>query len=167
MGFLSGHSPSMITGFLISAVILGAIHRRVSSSGSFLAILYCLPFTIMHETAHFVVALLTGGRPSSFSIWPRRSGNGWVLGSVNFVPTLLSAAPTSLAPLGWLAIGYYCVALWGLRPAWVPEYLIAVTVYACTAACTPSRQDLRIVLTHPGSLFLWAAVTYLVVTLLR
>ena len=130
-----------------------------------MGLVYCLPFTIMHESAHFVVAFLTGGRPSSFSVWPRRSGRGWVLGSVAAVPTLLSAAPTALAPLGWLALGYYAVLLWNCRPVWLPDYMIAVIVYACAAACTPSWQDLKIVLTHPLSLVLWAGATYLVTML--
>ncbi len=160
------HSPPFIIAFLIASVVMGAIHRRLSSSGSYLAILYCLPFTIMHELSHFVVAFLTGGRPSSFSVWPRRSGNGWVLGSVNSVPTLLSAAPTALAPLGWLVIGYYSMQYWNMRPAWVPEYLIVVVIYACTAACTPSWQDIKIALTHPFSLMIYVAAAYIIITVM-
>ncbi len=156
------HSPPLIIGFMAAAVVMGAIHRRLSSSGSFLVILYCLPFTIMHEAAHFVVALLTGGRPSSFSVWPRREGNRWVLGSVTAVPTVLSAAPTALAPLGWLVIGYYAMAQWAFRPVWLPEYLIVVVLYACTAACTPSWQDIKVALKHPVSLLLWGGAAYIV-----
>jgi hypothetical protein len=137
----------------------------LSSSGSIFALIYCLPFTIMHEASHFLVALLTGGRPSSFSIWPRRTANGWLLGSVTAVPTLLSAAPTALAPLGWLVIGYYVMLLWDVRPQWVPEYLVAVVMYACSAACTPSWQDIRVALKHPFSLALWGGGAYLVATL--
>jgi hypothetical protein len=146
---------------------MGAIHRRISSSGSYLAILYCLPFTIMHELSHFVAAFLTGGRPSSFSVWPRRSGNGWVLGSVSSVPTLLSAAPTALAPIGWLVVGYCSMQFWGMRPVWVPEYLIVVLIYACTAACTPSWQDIKIVMTHPFSLMIYVAAVYIIITIIR
>jgi len=155
----------MIIGFLIASVVMGAIHRRLSSYGSFFAIMYCFPFTLMHETSHFVAALLTGGRPSSFSVWPRRSGNGWVLGSVRSIPTLLSTAPTALAPLGWLVIGYYSMSSWDIRPVWMPEWLIVAIVYACSAACTPSWQDIKIALTHPFSLLLWAAAAYIAVTL--
>ena len=157
------NNPNHIVVFIILSVIMGAIHRRVSSSGSLLVILYCLPFTLMHEIAHVVAALLTGGRPSSFSVWPRRSGNRWVLGSVRAVPTLLSAAPTALAPLGWLAVGYYSMVLWDMRPVWVPEYLIVVILYACTAACTPSWQDIKVALTHPLSLLLWVSAVYIVI----
>lgn len=161
------HSPTLIIIFFAAAVVMGAVHRRLSSSGSLLAILYCLPFTLMHELSHFVAALLTGGRPSSFSVWPRRSANGWILGSVSAVPTLLSAAPTALAPLGWLMIGYQSLALWEMRPAWLPEYLIVAVLYACTAASTPSWQDIKVALTHPFSLLLWTAIVSIVILLSR
>lgn len=159
------NSPPIIIGFLAASVVMGAVHRRLSSSGSFFAILYCLPFTVMHEMAHFMVALLTGGRPSSFSVWPRRAGGGWVLGSVTAVPTILSAAPTALAPLGWLAIGYFVMVLWDFRPVWVPEYLIVMVLYACSAACTPSWQDIKVALRNPFSLFMWVVAAYMAITL--
>ena len=157
------NNPNHIVVFIILSVIMGAIHRRVSSSGSILVILYCLPFTIMHEIAHAVAALLTGGRPSSFSVWPKRTGQGWILGSVTSAPTILSAVPTALAPLGWLLVGYYAMVSWPLRPVWMPEYLIVVIVYACSAACTPSWQDIKVVLTHPLSLILWVGVAYVAI----
>ncbi len=85
-----------------------------------------------------------------------------MLGSVSAVPTVISAAPTALAPLGWLVIGYYVLEFWDSRPEWVPEYLIIVILYACTAACTPSWQDIKVAIKHPVSLFLWAGILYIV-----
>lgn len=158
-------STPFVIGYLAAALLLGALHRRLSSSGSLITVLFCLPFTIMHETAHFMAALVTGGRPASFRVWPRRAGRGWVLGSVAAVPTILSAAPTALAPLGWLVIGYYVTLLWDIRPLWLPGYLIGVILYACAAACSPSWQDLKVALSHPLSLALWLGVAYLLVTL--
>ena len=157
---ISLHSPPIIIVFLAASVVMGSLHRRLSSSGSFVAILYCLPFTFMHELAHFLVALITGGRPSSFSIWPKRAGGGWILGSVNAAPTILSAAPTALAPLGWLVIAYYVMVLWNLRPVWLPEYLIVVVLYSCSAACTPSWQDIKVTIRNPLSLLFWVGVAY-------
>lgn len=152
----------LIFTFLATSLIMGIIHRRLSSSGSFLALAYCLPFTIMHELAHYAVALITGGRPSSFSVWPRKHGNGWVLGSVSSVPTILSAAPTALAPLGWLVIGYLVVVFRNNPALNMPDYLVVAVVYACSAACTPSWQDIRVALGNPLSLILWGAVSYAV-----
>jgi hypothetical protein len=159
------HSQPTIIGFLAASVVVGALHRRLSSSGSFFAILYCLPFTFMHELAHFLVAFITGGRPSSFSIWPKRAGGRWVLGSVNAAPTILSAAPTAFAPLGWLVIAYYVMVLWDFRPVWVPEYLIVVVLYACSAACTPSWQDIKVAIRNPFSLILWVGAACFVISL--
>ena len=164
MNNLLSDTPLYI-GFLAASLVMGTLHRRLSLSGSFFAILYCLPFTVMHETAHYAAAFLTGGRPFSFNVWPRREGKGWVLGSVNFVPTILSAAPTALAPLGWLVIGYHVMVLWAFRPVWVPEYLIVAVLYACSAACTPSWQDLKAAVKNPFSLFLWVVAAYMVITL--
>lgn len=157
------HDPSLVIGFLAASVVMGALHRRLSSFGSFFAVMYCLPFTVMHELSHFMVAFLTGGRPSSFSIRPRRAGRGWVLGSVTAVPTILSAVPTAFAPLGWLVIGYYVMVLWDFRSSWVPKYLLLAVLYACSAACTPSWQDIKVALRNPLSLVLWAVVAYMIV----
>lgn len=142
---------------------MGAIHRRIASSGSLLAVLYCLPFTVMHESAHFMVACLTGGRPSSFNVWPKRVGGGWLLGSVTSVPTLISAAPTALAPLGWLVVGYHVMQLWDLRPEWLPGYMIGVILYSCSAASAPSWQDIKIALKHPISLLVWVVTAYMII----
>jgi uncharacterized membrane protein YbhN (UPF0104 family) len=57
------------------------------------------------------------------------------------------------------------MVLWDLRPVRVPEYMIMVVLYACTAACTPSWQDIKVALSHPLSLLLWVAVAYIVITL--
>jgi hypothetical protein len=47
----------------------------------FLVFAICaLPGTLLHEMSHFLVAALTGGRPSSFSVIPRRVGAAYVLG---------------------------------------------------------------------------------------
>ena len=147
--------------FLAASLVMGLLHRRISSSGSIFAVLYCLPFTIMHELSHYVVALITGGRPSSFSVWPQRVGRTWLLGSVSAEPTLLSAAPTALAPLGWLILGFFIFTSWPALSVRFPGYLIVLALYACSAACTPSWQDYKVALTHPFSLLLWAGGAYI------
>jgi len=38
-----------------------------------------------------------------------------------------------------------------------------VIVYACSAACTPSWQDIKVVLTHPLSLIVWVGVAYVAI----
>jgi hypothetical protein len=115
----------------------------------------------MHELSHYFVALLTGGQPSSFSVWPKRVGNVWILGSVKATPTILSAAPTALAPLAWLAIGYSILVTWNLQLLHLSGYIIVVILYACSAACIPSWQDIKVALKHPLSLLLWMGGAYI------
>jgi hypothetical protein len=114
----------------------------------------------MHELAHFVMALLLGGKPSGLSLWPRREGGGWRLGSVTARATLLSAAPTALAPLLWLPLGGILLSF---RSEVAGESLarlcgVYLAVYLCVAASIPSWQDLNVAITHPLSLLFWGTL---------
>lgn len=145
---------------LAPLVLMGYIHRQIARNGAFFLVLSNLPVTIMHELAHFVVALLLGGRPNGFSLWPRREGGGWRLGSVTARATLLSAVPTALAPLIWLLIGGILLAF---RSEVAGESLarlcgVYLAVYLCAAASIPSWQDLHVAVTHPLSLLFWSAL---------
>lgn len=140
--------------------LIACIHRQIARRGSFLLVLSNLPITIMHELAHISVALLLGGRPSGFSLWPKRELGGWRLGSVTARATLLSAAPTALAPLLWLLAG---VLLLAFRSELAGDSLsqlggVYLGAYLCTAASIPSWQDLNVAVTHPLSLLFWGAI---------
>lgn len=145
---------------LAPLALIGYVHRQIARNGALLLVLSNLPVTVMHELAHFVIALLLGGRPGGFSLWPRREGGGWRLGSVTARMTLLSAAPTALAPLLWLIIGG---ALLAFRSEVAGESLarlcgVYLAVYLCVAASIPSWQDLHVAVTHPLSLLFWSAL---------
>lgn len=119
-----------------------------------------LPITIMHELAHYMAALLLGGKPIGFTLWPKRENGTWRLGSVTAKVTILSAAPTALAPLLWLLVAGVLMAG---RAGLAGESLsmlcgIYVAAYMCAAASIPSWQDLKVAITHPLSLILWVAI---------
>jgi hypothetical protein len=81
-----------------SAFLAGLIHLLAKRHPVFF--LFHLAGTISHELAHFMVGLLTGAAPRSFSIIPRRSGNSWQLGSVMLTNIRwYNAAPAALAPI--------------------------------------------------------------------
>jgi hypothetical protein len=145
---------------VVPLALIACIHRQIARKGSFLLILSNLPVTIMHELAHFSVALLLGGRPSGFSLWPKREGGGWRLGSVTARATLLSAAPTALAPLLWLLAGGVLLAFRSeLAGGSLPQLgSIYLGAYLCVAASIPSWQDLNVAVTHPLSLLFWGVV---------
>lgn len=141
-------------------ILIALLHRQLCRYGSFLLVVSNLPGTIMHELAHFVIALLLGGHPTGFSIWPIRQHNRWQLGSVTARLTTLSALPTALAPLLWLPAGY---ALLLNRQSLAGDSLqllsaIYLAVYLCLSAAIPSWQDMKVALTHPLSLLLWGGI---------
>lgn len=145
---------------LAPLALIGTIHRMLARNGSFLLVLSNLPITVMHELSHFIVALLLGGRPTGFSLWPRREGNRWRLGSVTARATMLSAAPTALAPLLWLfAAGLILLNRTHMAGESLPQLCGSyLAVYVCVAASIPSRQDLYVAITHPLSLMFWSAL---------
>ena len=103
--------------------------------------LFSLQGTIAHELLHWFVARVLGAHPSFPSILPKRDGNVWRLGGVNFVPSLLNRIPIALAPFLLLPVGiWYAVVVmhpatgwWYLAHGWVASSFLVASL--------PSRQD--------------------------
>lgn len=152
-------SPNDIIPIAPLALIAFA-HRQITKNGAFLLILSNLPITIMHELAHYTSALILGAEPTGFSLWPKLENGKWRLGCVTAKVTLLSAAPTALAPLLWLIAGGLLMAE---RTALAGDSLpmicsIYLAAYMCVAASIPSWQDIKVAIMHPLSLLLWGAI---------
>ena len=74
--------------------------------------------TLCHELAHFGVGLLTNADPTGLTIFPKRRGRVWELGSVTFANLRwYNAAPAALAPLLVLLLPL-AVAWWRTRGPW-------------------------------------------------
>jgi hypothetical protein len=109
----AGFAPSVAL-----VVIFYALLRGVRDTMWRVALL-SLPGTIAHELTHLVVGFLVHAKPHGFSIWPRRSGNGWILGSVSFRNIgLLNGAFVAFAPLLLLPIAWLCL-IHVLMPLWI------------------------------------------------
>ncbi len=146
-------------------IFLAATQGRTGRAGSFWLICYALPGTILHELTHFLVALVTGGRPCGFSIIPRqREGvlsdgstrRVWVLGSVSLGNAgIFSAVPTAIAPLGLIVIAWFLYRHWF---SWFPAdtshtIFLYLVIYLFCYSAIPSRQDLKIAFSSfPGIL---------------
>lgn len=121
-----------------------------SARGSTQVILLSLPSTVLHELAHWFVALLTGSRPGFPSILPKKVGpREWRLGSVEFAPRPLTAAWVALAPAYLLL-----AAAWGLgvRPPGEDlekEVALGVLFGYMAWGGFPSSQDWVIALRYP------------------
>ncbi len=113
----------------------------------------CLPATILHELAHWLVAFVLGGNPGLPSLWPRREGRMWVLGSVSFHATHWTAGWVALAPF-WILVP---VAHWALFLHSAPGLLEQVATGALAGfalwGCIPSSTDFEVALRYPLGTF--------------
>lgn len=108
-----------------------------------------LPGTVMHEALHGLVGWVLFAKPRSFSIFPKRQGNTWVLGSVGFANlNIWNAAPVAFAPLLMLGTGWLLYEHWMLPTFLVADYWIWVAsgyVTACSLfSCVPSATDIKV-----------------------
>jgi hypothetical protein len=108
--------------------------------------LLILPGTVAHEVMHFLVAVFTNARPTSFSVLPRRSGFAWILGTVGCANIRwYNAVLVGFAPLLVLAVPV-AVAAWRTRHGlhWnLDDIWIAVLLAPQFLSCVPSSADLR------------------------
>lgn len=136
-----------------------AASARVTSAW----MMFVVPGTIAHELAHYLVALLTFGRPAPISLFPERTPDGWIMGSVTFVPNFFNGGLVALAPLyllpplAWLCWHYHLET--GPLQALVLGYLGAVVL----RSAWPSSADWSIAWRYPGLmlvLFLMAVAAW-------
>lgn len=153
----AGFAPSVALVVIFYALLRGARDTmwRVA--------LLSLPGTIAHELTHLVVGFVVHAKPYGFSIWPRRSGNGWILGSVSFRNigllngAFVAFAPLLLLPVAWLCLIHVLMPLWieGQFGWWLlGGYLAATALFAAL----PSLQDIKL---GGLSLLLYAAISAL------
>lgn len=142
---------------------IGWAHRWVARKGAFLLVVSNLPVSLVHETSHYVISLLLGGRPSGINLWPTVNDTGrWILGSVTFRPTVLSAFPSALAPVLLLPVGLYLLLMRDVlsQGAFERICLVYLAAYVCLAASIPSWQDIKVAVTHPLSVICWLAILW-------
>lgn len=155
---------------IVLAATLGAIQGRSDRVGPFWMILVRLPGTLLHELAHLMVAFIAGGRPTGFTLIPRRTvgvtANGspvrvWVLGSVTVTnPSVLAAFPSGFAPLLLLPAAWFLYRNWFV---WFPTdllhtLLMYVAVVVFCGSSLPSSQDVEVAFSRPLGVVLYAVL---------
>lgn len=130
---------------LLSVMFLLWISSRSTSWFIFLS----LPGTILHELSHWVVAFVLGCKPSFPNIIPKKMGDYWILGSVTFVPGMISGGLAALAPMylmwGFAYWWHKDVSLLSSVPEWVQGMLTGLLLYSGL----PSSTDLAVALRYP------------------
>ena len=136
----------------LGAIVLALWAIRQMRGSLWLLSLLVLPGTICHELSHFLMGLLLNGQPHGFSVWPRRVGRVYLLGSVAlgnprwYNVFFIGLAPLLLLPLAYLGLRWR-LAQHPVFDAWEAGavFLIANLVFASI----PSGQDLRIAARSP------------------
>ena len=125
---------------------LGALvaMRLAPRLGMWLYAAVALPGTLMHELAHFIVALLLRAQPEFPSLVPRRIAGGWRMGSVAFRAGPVRAAPIALAPLLLFPLAWWWTVAVMPRVTWPWLAAAAWIAGALLSACLPSPADLRL-----------------------
>ncbi|MEC8203969.1 MAG: hypothetical protein VX075_10825 [Pseudomonadota bacterium] len=114
--------------------------------------------TIFHELIHYIFGLILSARPTSFSLLPKATESGYVLGSVSFAGLRgWQAPPVALAPLVLLPVAYLIEQYFF---SYVPFNLATYFAYVFTLVVTienalPSIADIKVATSSPLSLFLW------------
>ena len=109
---------------------------------------YNIPGTILHEMMHYIVGLVLNARPCNFTIFPRKSPDGYyVMGSVGFRNvTFYNAVPSAMAPLLLLVIGFYLNRYYLplMRPTMLNYVLYVLLQTIIIENAMPSGADFRV-----------------------
>jgi len=147
---------------VLLVILLAVLQARVGRAGAFWMICWALPGTVLHELAHLIVAVVTGGRPVGFSIVPHRESAGvWRLGSVTISrPGPISALPSALAPLALNLVAYYLFRNWSRwYPLDLPHTLMMyAAIYLFSYSSIPSGQDVKVALSSRTGMALYTVL---------
>lgn len=131
----------LIITFMISRYLLGTSHSLMLFSA------VTLPGTFMHESAHYLTAMVMGGNPGNFTLIPE----GNALGSITFYPNWYNAASVALAPILLAPLTAF-FALIAAKAYSLQQTLLGSYFAACSwVACIPSRPDIAIAIVTPSS----------------
>jgi hypothetical protein len=134
---------------LFTAVLVIALLDQLKHRFAVFALL-ALPSTLAHETTHFVVALLLGGKPSGMQLWPTRQGNHYALGHVTVRnSTWFNLGPISLAPLLLIPLAWYLLRYVPAKPSWWEVLMWGALLGSLLYGSLPSGADWRLAFRAP------------------
>lgn len=144
--------------FLILLVVMILCLKRRTYRSMFLAALINIPGTILHETAHFIVGLLLWAKPTTFSLFPKKSGDAYTMGSVGFRNIkFYNAFPSAMAPLALLWAAFW-FNNWYLTNAKITiwNYLVFILLETVIIEnAVPSSTDFRVAFSRPLGIVLY------------
>ncbi len=139
-------SNNLLFVVIITAAIFSKI-QEISKRSMLTAWIVFFIGTLFHELAHFIVSLLTAGKPVWISIIPHKSEDGtkYVLGHVkNKNLNWKNAAFIGLAPLMLLFLAYevYLYFFDFVTPGFYSYLAYVILIVSLTSSSIPSSVDL-------------------------
>lgn len=112
-----------------------------------------LPGTFFHELAHFMTALLLGGSPHGFTVWPTWNDSGQMetLGHVIFQINWYNGAPVGLSPFLLMPFTAWILALAARSMHPIKVFLLCWVAACSWESSTPSAPDFSIAMSEIGS----------------
>lgn len=148
--------------FYIILLVIFLVHlKNFSYKSMFAAALINIPGTLLHEAMHFMIGLVLNARPCNFTILPKRSLEGYVMGSVGFRnATFYNALPAALAPLLLLPIGFYLnrYLLPEVKPTLVNCILYILLQTVIIENAMPSKADLKVAMIYKSGVIFYGIV---------
>ncbi len=148
----NGNEEIQIFVLVLLALIVLRLFSNLLTTGNIVFFIISLPGTFVHELAHYIVGFILLGKPSNFTIIPKKDGDGYTLGSVSFLNiTNLNALPIGLAPLTLIPIGmlsfsysvFYLTKDYWNNNIYIP-IILGIIVYSIFTSFIPSPADYRI-----------------------
>ena len=134
--------------------------------------IFSLPGTILHEFAHLFIGILTFAKPVNFSLIPKKSDNGYTLGSVSFTNIKwFNAIPIAFAPI--LLIPFNLEILYQ-STLFLNKYylyslqfnlfsiLIGSVIFSSIYSSIPSGPDFRVALSSKIGIFFYISLITLI-----
>ncbi len=135
-------------GWLVAMALL------VSRRRPLVLLLLLLPGTFAHELAHYLVALVTGGRPFAPDLVPRRvTKEHWQVGEVQFHTGPLRTTAVALAPLYLVPLLAWMLWSWSSAFAPLSQVLAGYSFGLFAWSMWPSRTDWALVREDPVGFF--------------
>lgn len=127
----------------------------------FFKIVLLLPGTILHEFLHFIIGLLLNGKPVGFSLLPKKTKSGYILGSVGFKNiTFYNATPIALAPFLALIPVIYLFSIIQYQDDISMQIFYGYLIWTFLKCMLPSNQDINVMFAFPSGVIFYLILSY-------
>lgn len=120
--------------------------------------------TVFHELMHFSIGLILLAKPTLFSLIPKKTNEGYTLGSVSFQNiNFFNALPTSMAPLILIPISLYLIFISFAIDNELIKIPLAFLITNLLISSKPSSADFNIMFSSKFGIFLYLGIISIII----